>query len=136
MNIFILRLFAGSLMLFLHGIDKFQNASIYAAQFPDPLGLGSALSLYLVIFAELLCSVLIITGTFVRLATIPLIITMSVAVFIVHAADPISKIELPILYLGIYLTLLVSGSGCYAFHPVKRIFQSPIANYFLGKPSK
>jgi putative oxidoreductase len=45
------------------------------------------------------------------LATIPLIITMSVAAFVAHGADPFGKKELALLYLVIYLFLLFAGSG-------------------------
>ncbi|WP_188649443.1 DoxX family protein [Yeosuana aromativorans] len=83
-------------------------------QFADPIGLGQGLSFVLVIFAEFFCSILIGIGFATRLASIPLIINMSVAAFVVFASAPISKKEFPILYLLIYLILLVVGSGKYS----------------------
>ena len=82
-------------MLCFHGIPKLQKFDYLSTVFPDPLGVGAYVSLCLVIFAEVFCSILLITGTTVRLASIPLIITMFVASFIIHANDPVSKIELP-----------------------------------------
>jgi len=120
MNIFILRLMAGLFMLCFHGYPKLQKFDYLITVFPDPLGVGSTASLCLVIFAEVFCSILLITGTTVRLASIPLMITMFVAAFIIHADDPISNIELPLMYLTIYATLFISGPGKWAFQPQLR----------------
>ncbi|WP_166963089.1 DoxX family protein [Yeosuana marina] len=80
-------------------------------QFADPLGVGVTFSLILAVFAEFLCSILIGLGLFIRLATIPLMITMFVAAFIVHGADPIARKELAILYLVLYIMLFVFEGG-------------------------
>lgn len=114
MALFLLRLFPSLFMALLHGLAKFNKMDILITRFPDPIGLGSAVSLYLVIFAELGCSILLMLGLYTRLATIPLMITMSVAAFIVHINDPISKIELPVIYLTIYVVLFIMGPGKYA----------------------
>jgi putative oxidoreductase len=111
---------AGVFMLCFHGYPKIQKFDYLVSVFPDPFGIGSTASLCLVIFAEVFCSVLLITGTVVRLASLPLIITMFVASFIIHAEDPISKIELPLMYLTIYVTLFISGPGKWAFQPQLR----------------
>lgn len=106
-------------MLGLHGWPKWQKFDQLLTTFPDPIGLGSAVSLILVIFAEAICSIFIMTGTYVRLACIPPIITMLVAAFIVHANDPISTIELPIMYLVMYIAIFNAGPGKWAFQPIK-----------------
>jgi len=80
-------------------------------QFADPFELGMTFSLVLAVFAEFFCSILVGFGIGTRLATIPLIITMSVAAFIAHAADPFGKKELALLYLVIFIFLLFTGSG-------------------------
>ena len=115
MPLTLIRIISGTFMLFFHGLPKLMRYSDLSQRFADPIGLGSEISLFLVIFAEFFCSILLITGTFVRLASIPLIITMFVASFIVHADDPIQKIELPLLYLTIYMSLFLGGAGAYAF---------------------
>ena len=79
--------------------------------FGDPLGIGSELSFVLVVFAEFLCSILLITGIFSRLATIPMAFTMLVAFSITHADDPFGSKEKPILYFVIFIALLFSGPG-------------------------
>jgi len=113
-GLLVMRLGTGFVMLFAHGSDKLVNFSLKAAQFPDPLGLGSSFSLVLVVFAEFFCSLAIIFGIFTRYAAIPLIINMMVAAFIVHNADPWARKELPILFLIIFLTLFFTGSGRYS----------------------
>lgn len=110
MVILIVRLTVAALMI-THGLPKL-NTLLAGGEihFPDPIGLGPILSLVLVVFAEFFCSVLIGIGLGTRLASIPLIITMLVAAFIAHAADPIGKKEMALLYLAFYLLLLVTGS--------------------------
>lgn len=109
--ILVIRLFVGISML-THALPKFEkliaNDNI---EFINFLGLGSAISLVLVVFAELLCSVFIIFGFITRLATIPLMITMLVAFFVVHGSDSYAAKELSLVYFFFYLTLLILGSG-------------------------
>jgi putative oxidoreductase len=83
-------------------------------QFGDPMGVGMAASLYLTVFAEFFCSIFLLLGLGTRLAVIPLIITMIVAVFIVHAPDGFDKKEIGLHYLLVYVFLLVSGPGKYS----------------------
>lgn len=98
-----------------HGWPKLQKLVAGGEiKFGDPLGIGMAPSLALVVFAEFLCSILIGIGLATRLATIPLIITMVVAAFISHGADPFGRKELALLYLLLYIFLLVAGSGKYS----------------------
>jgi putative oxidoreductase len=83
-------------------------------QFGNPIGLGPALSLILVVFSEVFCSILIGIGLGTRLATLPLMITMLVAAFIAHGPDPFGRKEAALLYFLIYLTLFVIGSRKYS----------------------
>jgi putative oxidoreductase len=83
-------------------------------QFGNPIGLGPGISLGLAVFAEFFCSILVGIGLGTRLASIPLMITMGVAAFISHGADPFERKELAIMYLLFYLVLLVMGSGKYS----------------------
>ena len=82
--LFILRVGAGSLMMIQHGLDKLKNYGAKSGRFADPFGLGSTTSYSLVVFAEFFCAAFIILGLFTRLAAIPLVIAMSVALFVAH----------------------------------------------------
>ena len=107
---FILRLGVGGLMI-PHGYSKLENFSDMAAKFTDPLGIGTTLSLALLIFAEFFCSVLIVLGLLTRLASIPLIIAMSVALFHAHKGLVFTEGQTAALFLMGYLVLLLVGPG-------------------------
>ncbi len=109
-SLLLLRLSAGGFMLS-HGYSKLLKLLAGDLQFADPIGLGAGLSLGLAVFAEFLCSILIVLGLGTRLATIPLIVTMAVAAFIAHGADPFGRKELALFYLISYVILLLVGSG-------------------------
>ncbi len=105
-----LRIGAG-ILLMNHGYQKLINFASLKTQFIDFLGIGSTTSLSLAIFAEFFCGLFIVIGLFTRLAAIPIIITMCVALFKVHHADFFGKGELPALYLAMYVALLFVGPG-------------------------
>ena len=110
----VLRVFAGVFML-THGIPKLGRLfSGEEIRFMDFMGLGPAVSLTLAVFAEFLCSVLIIIGAATRLASIPLIVTMATAAFVAHADDPFGTKEKPLLFLVIFVFLLIAGAGKYS----------------------
>ncbi len=114
LGLLLLRLFFGGIMLFGHGWGKLTGFGQIAGGFPDPLGVGSTLSLSLTVFAEFFCSLALIFGFMTRLASLPLIVTMLVAVFVIHIDDPFGKQELALLYLGAYFTLFLAGPGRFA----------------------
>lgn|SRR5690606_30490706 len=109
----IARVGIGALML-VHGISKIPMLDQSPIQFYDFMGVGGELSLYLALFAEIGCSIFVILGCATRLVVIPLIITMLVAVFVIHAADPFVKQEMGLHYLLIYVMLLLTGAGRYS----------------------
>jgi putative oxidoreductase len=124
----IIRLGFGGLMLYSHGWTKVMNFGDRVDRFADPLGLGSELSLVLVIFAEVVCALLIVFGLFTRLAAIPLVIETLVLVFIVHVGDEWGRIELPLLYLAAYSSLLIAGGGWYSLDNILKYRKRKIAS--------
>ncbi len=110
LGLLFLRLSFGCLMM-VHGIQKVMAYSSLQEVFPDPLGMGSQLSLIAAIVAEIGFSALLILGLGTRLATIPLAFTMIVALFLVHAADPWKVKELAAVYLCTYISLCFTGPG-------------------------
>ena len=112
-SLLLLRLASGGFML-THGLPKLQRILSGEMRFGDPLGLGSEVSLVLVVFAEFVCAMLIMLGLGTRVAAIPLIVTMAVAAFIAHADDPFSRKELALFYMVVYVVLLFAGSGKYS----------------------
>jgi putative oxidoreductase len=116
----LLRVGVGGLMLYSRGFVKIANFSELFDRFQDPLGLGSEVSLTLVIIVEVACSILIIVGLFTRLAAIPLVATIILALLFVHPGDPWPKIEVALLYLIPFATIFVSGPGWYSMDNVIR----------------
>lgn len=109
---------AFGLMMMVHGWGKLANFGQMAGSFPDPFGVGSGLSLSLAIFAELVCSILLLVGLGTRFALIPLMVTMLVAIFYAHGADPWAKKELAVAYLTVYGTLMLAGPGRFSLDRV------------------
>lgn len=107
-----LRLFFGFLFL-MHGIDKLANFEVLSYSFPDPLGMGSHLSLVLVILAEVFCALTFIGGFLFRISLLPMLFAMFIAFFYAHGGS-IADGELAFIYLGIFLLLLVTGPGRYS----------------------
>lgn len=102
------------LLMLTHGIPKLQMLMSGNIQFGNPIGIGTTLSLVLSVFAEFICSVLLILGLATRLAAVSLIINMLVAVFIALSTQPFGKKELGIMYLLFYFGFLILGAGKYS----------------------
>jgi len=105
-----LRVAAGVLMM-LHGWGKLSNFEAMSGGFPDPLGVGITLSLILAIGAEFFASIFLMMGLLTRLSLIPLIFTMGVAFFVIHAADPLQTKELALLYMVVFIFFFIAGAG-------------------------
>lgn len=102
------------ILLMNHGIQKWTNFQELLAVFPDPLGVGSPLSLGLAIFGELACSMAFIIGFLYRLAMIPMVFTMAVAFFVIHGNDPFATKELAFVYLVVFILMYIIGPGKFA----------------------
>ena len=114
LGLLLVRLLSGGMML-THGLPKFDRLfGEGPVKFADPFGLGPEISLVLVIFAEVACSIFVMIGFKTRLATIPLMTTMLVAAFYAHADDPFGDKELPLLFFTVFLSILISGPGRYS----------------------
>ena len=110
----ILRIVPSAIMLFVHGLPKLQNLLDGNFEFPNPLGVGSTPSLFLTVIGEFIAPILIIIGFKTRLAAIPAAITMFVAAFVVHGADPFGKKELALLYMLFFILVALLGPGKYS----------------------
>lgn len=118
LSLLLLRIIFGGAMLVGHGWGKLMTFSDRADGFPDPLGIGSFMSLLGAVLAETLFAALVTAGLFTRAALLPLIFTMGVAAFIHHGGDPLfgpgpSK-EMALLYLSAYVVILIGGPGKYS----------------------
>ncbi|WP_298902989.1 DoxX family protein [uncultured Psychroserpens sp.] len=114
----LLRLGFGGFML-THGIPKLKMLSDPSG-FPDPLHLGSTISLILCLIGEVIAPILIIVGYKTKLAAIPAALTMLIAAFIVHGKDDLATKELAILYMVAFLVLFLAGSGKHALDGLRK----------------
>ena len=94
-----------------HGYQKLKNFATGTAGFSDPFHIGGTASLSLTIFAELFCALLVVLGLMTRVACMPLIIAMSVALFYSHQGQIFGDGEHAALYLSGYIALLFTGPG-------------------------
>ncbi|GER60251.1 DoxX family protein [Patiriisocius marinus] len=98
-------------MMLTHGIPKLMKLVQGNMEFGDPIGIGSVPSFILTVIAEAICPLLIIIGYRTRFASVPVIITMAVAAFIVHGADPLGTKEKALLYLFGFVAVALLGPG-------------------------
>ena len=101
----ILRVVTG-LLLASHGYSKLVKFSSLRYKFMNFLNLGSTTSLSLIIFAEFFCGIFLILGLFTRFACIPVIIGMSVVVFIAANGHIFSEGERGTFYLAATIAIL------------------------------
>jgi len=109
-GVFLLRISVSILMLS-HGIPKALEYETLVQNFPDPLNVGTEVSVMLILFAEVGCSILLLLGLFGRFASATLFIAMMVAAFVHHFGDPFASRELPLLYAAVYACLTFTGPG-------------------------
>lgn len=98
-------------MMLTHGIPKLMKLVQGNMEFGDPIGIGTVPSFILTVIAEAICPLLIIIGYKTRFASVPVIITMAVAAFIVHEADPLATKEKALLYLFGFIAIALLGPG-------------------------
>lgn len=105
------RVMFGLIMAFAHGMGKVpppamlvDGVTAMGLPLPGLMAWGAGL-------AEFAGGILIAVGLFTRPAAILWIITMLVAAFIAHGADPFQKKELALLYCSFAVVVLALGGG-------------------------
>ncbi len=110
-GLFFLRLAGSLLLLYVHGLPKVFHFSEELTRIEDPFGLGPYMSLLPAIFAEVICPLFIIAGVATRLACVPIIVVLLVAMLAVHPDWSIAEGQFGWLLLIIFTTLLLTGPG-------------------------
>lgn len=110
LGMFVLRVTLG-ILLASHGYSKLIAFGSLRYKFMNFLHMGSTLSLALIIFAELFCSIFLILGLFTRLACIPILIAMSVVVFVASHGQILGQGETGAIYLASTFAILLCGPG-------------------------
>ncbi|UZJ62622.1 DoxX family protein [Pseudomonas sp. KU26590] len=103
---------AGALfLLFVHGLPKLLDFNSQLTLIEDPFHLGATLTLSMAIFAEVLCPLLILTGVLARLACLPILILLLVALVVVHSEWSVEQGQFGWLLLIIFTSVLIAGPG-------------------------
>lgn len=110
--ILFLRLFVGVLIA-LHIIDKLQTYNFVLTGYPALLFNSSWATFVIFTALEALFAVMIILGYGTRFAAFVMALGMFVEIFIIYPSLGWLGVERQILYIGIYVTLVLSGSGRY-----------------------
>ncbi|MEO7082496.1 MAG: DoxX family protein [Flavobacteriales bacterium] len=110
----LLRLTAGGTLFWHHGLVKLMKFGELSDTFYDPIGTGHAISLTLILFAEVFCAILVLLGLWTRISTIPVIIGMAVAAFMANGDQPFAKQELGFIYMMAFIVIFFIGSGKYS----------------------
>ena len=115
--ILFLRLFIGGVML-LHIVGKMQAYDNILLTYHRILGLDTATSFAVITILEGLFAAMIILGVATRFASamMLIVVAMSIAEALLNDTPDVATAKLNFVYMGIYITLLISGGGRYAFN--------------------
>jgi len=111
LGLLFLRLAGCFMLLYVHGIPKVLHFNEQLTQIEDPFGLGPYLNLLPAIFAEVICPVFILLGVGTRLACLPIIVVLLVAMLAVHPEWTVAEGQFGWLLLIIFCTLALCGPG-------------------------
>lgn len=106
------RIFIGAMFL-IHGMKKWLYFGELSSNFPDPLHVGSAWSLILIIIAEVVCSIFFIFGFLYRIVLLPMIFAMGMAFFAIHDGS-LEGGELSLVYMMFFIFMYFTGPGRYS----------------------
>ena len=110
--ILFLRFFIG-VLLTLHIISKLQTYNFVLTGYPALLFGSSWATFVIFTFLEAVFAVMIILGYGTRFAAFIMSLGMFVEIFIIYPSLGWFGVERQVLYIGIYVTLVIAGSGRY-----------------------
>jgi putative oxidoreductase len=106
-----LRVSGALFLLWVHGLPKLLDFSAQLQLIEDPFHLGAHLTLCLAIFAEVLCPLLIVAGVLVRLACLPILFVLLVALLVVHPQWSVAEGQFGWLLLILFASVFIAGPG-------------------------
>jgi putative oxidoreductase len=103
---------SGALFLLgVHGLPKLLDYQAQLASIEAPFHLGAQLTLCLSIFAEVVCPLMILIGVLARLACLPILFLLLVALVAVHPEWTVQEGQFGWLLLIIFTSVLIAGPG-------------------------
>ncbi|WP_260961434.1 DoxX family protein [Pseudomonas citri] len=116
LGLLFLRLSGALFLLWVHGLPKLLHYSVELTRIEDPFHLGAAPTLVLAIFAEVFCPLLIAAGVLVRLACLPILFLLTVALLVVHPQWSLEEGQFGWLLLILFTSVFIAGPGCLAMN--------------------
>jgi len=101
-------------MMHTHGLKKVLDFEAAVAHIPDPFGIGGEASVLIAIFANIVCTLLVIIGLATRLSALCILAVTLVGLFVVHANDPWTVKDIPLMYSTCFAFIAYVGAGRYA----------------------
>ena len=111
LGLLFLRASGALFLLWVHGVPKVLNYNEQLQLIEDPFHLGAHVTLLLAIFAEVLCPLLIVAGVWVRLACLPILAVLLIAMVVVHPQWTVFEGQFGWLLLIIFTSVLIAGPG-------------------------
>lgn len=111
LGLLFLRVAGGLFLLWVHGLPKLLDFTAQLQLIEDPFHLGAHLTLILAIFAEVVCPLLIVAGVLARLACLPILFVLVVALLVVHPQWSVAEGQFGWLLLILFTTVLIAGPG-------------------------
>lgn len=108
-----MRVAAALLLLAVHGLPKLMHWQEQLRQIEDPFGLGPTLTLSLAVFAEVFCPLLLIVGIYARLACLPVLAVLAIALVIVHPQWSLEEGQFAWLLAILFGGLAITGPGAW-----------------------
>ena len=106
-----LRVGASVLLFLTNGWPKIVGYSQELQHIDDPWGIGQAPTLWMALLAEVACPLAVALGWMTRLACLPIIVLLLVAMVLVHPDWNLGQGQFGWLYLLVFSTLALTGPG-------------------------
>lgn len=111
LGLLFLRASGALFLLFVHGLPKLLDFTAQLALIEDPFHMGATVTLSMAIFAEVLCPLLILVGVLTRLACLPILFLLLVALVVVHPDWTVEQGQFGWLLTLIFTSVLIAGPG-------------------------
>ena len=106
-----LRVTGSLLLLLVNGLPKVLHYTAQVAVIEDPLHICLSPTIWLAIFAEVICPLLMIVGIGVRVAAIPIMVVTVIALTLVHPDWTLEQAQFAWMLLIIFGTVAIGGAG-------------------------
>ena len=104
--------------MLLHVIGKMQTYDNLVLEYPSIIGLSRATSLALSMIIESAFAAMVMIGVATRFVSVAMVVLTLLSLVKLGEMEALSMSDLKIdfVYIGIYITLIISGSGIYGFN--------------------